>query len=278
MKKIIRYLTLIIGSLIIALTFNILIIPNNLLSFGIDGIGALLYYVTGLSPSINILVINTIIILISSLFLKREHIEEYLLSSISIPIMIYITNIFTSNISFALPETVLTLIVSGFLTGYGYALLYKNGFKSGTSFLFEELISNLFKLPSKYYSLIIDILLIISMIFIFDYKIAFYSLFVILISRYLITKARFNINDSKMFYVITTKEDEVKDYIINDLGYELTELAVKGGFTKKDKSILLSVVSENDYYRLKTGITNIDPKAFIVITNTYDVINRKAIQ
>ncbi|MCR4581792.1 MAG: YitT family protein, partial [Bacilli bacterium] len=88
--------------------------------------------------------------------------------------------------------------------------------------------------------------------------------------------ARYNINDSKMFYVITSKEKEVKDYIIHTLGYELTELDVKGGFSKQKKSIILSVISAKDYYRLRAGIINIDSKAFVAITDTYDVINRKA--
>jgi len=87
---------------------------------------------------------------------------------------------------------------------------------------------------------------------------------------------RFGINDSKMFYVITSKDKEVKNYIMHDLKYELTVLDVKGGFTKKKNQILLSVISTNDYYKLKEGIKIIDPNAFIAITDTYDVVNRKS--
>ena len=79
-----------------------------------------------------------------------------------------------------------------------------------------------------------------------------------------------------MFYVITSKEKEVKHFIMSTLGYELTELDVKGGFTQQRRSILLSVISAKDYYKLKSGIMKIDHKAFIAITDTYDVINRKA--
>jgi uncharacterized membrane-anchored protein YitT (DUF2179 family) len=92
----------------------------------------------------------------------------------------------------------------------------------------------------------------------------------------MINKARYNIKDSKMFYVITSKEKEVKHFIMSTLGYELTELDVKGGFTNEKKSILLSVISSKDYFRLKSGIMDIDNKAFVAITDTYDVINRKA--
>ena len=108
-----------------------------------------------------------------------------------------------------------------------------------------------------------------------NFEIAIYSLFIMAIVRFIVNKARYNINDSKMFYVITDKEKDIKDYIIRTLGYELTELGVKGGYSKKKRSILLSVISAKDYYRLKTGIMSIDKDAFVAITDTYDVINRK---
>jgi uncharacterized membrane-anchored protein YitT (DUF2179 family) len=91
----------------------------------------------------------------------------------------------------------------------------------------------------------------------------------------MITKARFGINDSKMFFIITSKEKEVKNFIMHDLKYEFTVLDSKGGFTKKDNQILFTVISTSDYYRLKEGIKAIDEKAFIAITDTYDVVSRR---
>ena len=92
----------------------------------------------------------------------------------------------------------------------------------------------------------------------------------------MITKARFGISDSKMFFIITSREKEVKNFIMHDLKYELTVLDVKGGFTKRQNQIIMTVISTNDYYQLKEGIKIIDPKAFIAITDTYDVVNRRS--
>ena len=98
---------------------------------------------------------------------------------------------------------------------------------------------------------------------------------IIFISKYMITKTRFGINDSKMFYIITNKASDVKQYIIHDLKYELTVLDVKGGFSKKKNQIFLTIIDTKDYYKLKEGIRIIDPNAFIAISDTYDVVNRK---
>ena len=63
---------------------------------------------------------------------------------------------------------------------------------------------------------------------------------------------------------------------VKDLKSELSVLDVKGGFSKKKNQILLTVISTGDYYKLKEGIKIIDDKAFIAITDTYDVVNRKS--
>lgn len=276
MKNIIRYGNLILGCLIVAICINFLIIPNNLIPFGTEGISLLIYYLDGVSVGINLLIINVICLLISSLILKKEIVKVYLLPSILIPLFTIVTGPLTNYFSIEFPELMLVLLVSGFVMGTGYSIIYKQGFSVGVTYLIEETIGKITRFHSKFYSWIIDIILLIMTAIIYNYQLALYSLVVIFISKYMVTKARFGINDSKMFYIITSKEKEVKHFIIHDLKSELSVLDVKGGFSKKKNQILLTVISTGDYYKLKEGIKIIDDKAFIAITDTYDVVNRKS--
>ncbi len=275
MKSIIRYGILIISCLLIAIGTNLLIIPNEFLSFGINGLSILIYYVNNVPPAINIFLINMIIIILASLVLNRETIKTYLLPAILIPLFIFLTADMAQYIHIALEEKIMVAIIAGAIGGYGYSLIYKQGFSGGTIFLLEELIGKRLHFHSKIYSWIIDIVILALAFVILGPSNMLYSAIIIVISKYMITKARFGISDSKMFYIITSKEKEVRDYIIHDLKYELTVLDSKGGFSKKKSHILLTVISTSDYYRLKEGIKLIDDKAFIAITDTYDVVNRK---
>jgi uncharacterized membrane-anchored protein YitT (DUF2179 family) len=170
----------------------------------------------------------------------------------------------------------LVVLVASFLTGYGYSIIYKQGYSAGTVFLIDEVLGNLTRFHSKMYSWVVDICLLIVSLRLFGYESTLYSLVIIFITKYMITKVRFGINDSKMFYIITDKDKEIKNFIIHDLKCELTVLDVKGGFTKKQNQILLTCIRSTDYFKLKEGIKVIDPKAFIAITETYDVLNRKS--
>ena len=87
-------------------------------------------------------------------------------------------------------------------------------------------------------------------------------------------RASIGINTSKVFYIITKKEKIVKQYIMDELGYDLTEFEVKGGFSKEKNKILMCVIPTRNYYKLREGIKVIDKDAFISITDSYEVINQ----
>ena len=268
-----KYVKLILGSLIIALTFNFLLVPYNFISFGMEGLATVFGEVINIPVAFIILILNVIIIMVS-LLINPENSYKYLIPSLLIPIFMFTKSFI--NITIVLPEKVLVMVLSAIFIGVGYTLIYQSGYKGNTIFLLEEDIGDYTKIHTQVYSCIVDVLVILLFMFQHNFELAIYSLFIMVIVRIIVNKARYNINDSKMFYVITSKEKEIKDYIIRTLGYELTELNVKGGFSKKKKSILLSVIAEKDYYKLKTGIVKIDEHAFVAITDTYDVINRKA--
>ena len=276
MKRIVSVVNLLIGCLIIALSINLILIPNEMITFGIDGIGCLLKYITDINPAFNMLLINLMVVLVASIFLDKNVLKVYLLPSILIPLFVFITTPIVDYVSVALPEKMLVVLVASFLSGYGYSLIYKRGYSAGTVFLIDEVLGNLTRFHSKMYSWTIDICLLIVSFRIFGYESTLYSLVIIFITKYMITKVRFGINDSKMFYIITDNDKEIKNFIIHDLKCELTVLDVKGGFTKKQNQILLTCIRSTDYFKLKEGIKVIDPKAFIAITETYDVLNRKS--
>ena len=86
-----------------------------------------------------------------------------------------------------------------------------------------------------------------------------------------ISRIKIGISKNKAFYITTSKEEQVKEYLINKLHHTVTIFDVKGGFLQKKRRVLLAVVPTRDYFRLKEGIKEIDPKAFFVVTDAYEV-------
>ena len=276
-KGIFRVLFMLLGSLLIGLCINLFLIPYGLVMFGTNGIALEAFYGAGTEPALNILILNLILLFFAALFMKDSKIRSYILSSLAVPFFVYATRDITSIIHIGIEDKLVIVLAAGFFLGFAYSMLFKHGYAGGTVFLFEETLGHITHIHSKYYSWLIDAITIVAVGLTLGFMNAVYSFILIVFSKELILRTRFGINDSKMFYVITSKEKEVKDLILRNIKSDLSLLDVKGGFTKKANKIIITVINTSDYYRLKEGIKAIDPKAFIVITDTYDVINRKTL-
>ena len=277
MDRFIRIFSIVLGCIIISFGLNYFVLPNQLVIIGSDGLACLFSYIFTSNVYINMFILNVIILLFSLIFIDKQTIKLYIVPAVLIPIISYLTSFISKSYPIQLPEMMVSILVASFLIGIGYSFIFKAGYKASVIFIVEDIFSSLTNIHSKSYSFVIDIFNVILTVIFISLNVGLYSLIMIIIIRYLITKAEFGINDYKMFYVITDKEKEVRDYIVNDLHYKLTTLDVTGGYSKKSSKILLSVISSNDYFRLKEGIKLIDNHAFIAIVDTYDCINRKIV-
>ena len=82
-------------------------------------------------------------------------------------------------------------------------------------------------------------------------------------------------SNNKAFYIITEKEKEVKEYIIENLKHSVTTFDVKGGLLESKRKVILTVVPSREYYRLTEGIKKIDKNAFFTVTDSYQVEGAK---
>ena len=98
-----------------------------------------------------------------------------------------------------------------------------------------------------------------------------YSIITLYVISFMSDRVILGVSDSKEFYIVTEEEKKIKEYIIKYLNHGVTEIKAKGGYTNDNQSILMCVLPTKDYYRLKEGINTIDPHAFFVVTDAYEV-------
>ena len=99
-----------------------------------------------------------------------------------------------------------------------------------------------------------------------------YAIIVLYIISILTDKVLLGISSSKAFYIITSKPNEISDYVINELSHSVTVIDAKGGYSKQKNPILFTVVPTKEYYKLKAGINEIDKNAFFTAVDAYEVL------
>lgn len=273
MNEIKKYTKIIISCILISLGLNIFIVPAKLVASETIGLTSIFSYSYGFNIAALLLIINIWTLWLIYMIYDKDKLYEYLLPTLLLPLCIYLTSFININIVNNVEE-LLVAISGAFIMGLGYSIMYKEGYKTGAIYILEDMYNDFSKKNTRIISRGLDVILILISIKAYSLEQALYSIIVIIIIRYMTTKARIGISDTKAFYIITLKEKEIKKYIMEELHFDLTAFDAEGGFSKKKNRVIMTVIPTKDYFKVKEGIHLIDEKAFISITDNYEVMNK----
>ncbi len=273
MKNFQKYAKIVLGCFLIAVVLNVFFKNNDLIPCGLFGFAILYNEKTGMDLSLILILANVFFYLFGLLILDKKKMRGCIIPFTIIPLFIFMTKDFGKIIDFGNADKLLIALFGGVLMGIGFKFIYKETRYASGSDILTTIAKSITKTSKYTVNYIIDIIWIIFAGYLLGIENAMYTVISILIMETLAHRANLGISDSKVFYIITKKDKEVRSYIIDELHYELTIFDVKGGFLKTKNKILMSVIPTKDYYKLKEGIKLIDPKAFISITDSYEVIN-----
>ena len=269
--KIKELIEFIIGCFLVALAFNLFMSPNNLVAGGVSGFSLILKHFFGLNPSTIISIANILLIILSFLVLGKEKTKATILGSILFPVFVSLTEHLSTYISFKESEMILIAVFGGALQGIGAGLIFRAGYSTGGTDILNMIISKVFKMSLGNSMFFTDGIIIVIGAFVFGFNHLMYSLIILYLISTLTDKVVLGISDSKAFYIITSKEKEVKDFVINELKHGVTEFKAQGGYNSENQTVLMSVVPTREYYKLKEGIHLIDKNAFFVAMDSYEV-------
>ena len=262
----------VIGCLISSLSYNLFYVPNNFVGGGLGGFGIVLNHFFDFDPKMVILIGNFIFIMISIYCLGFRKSLLSIIGATTSTLFVYLTADFPEMINFSFDNVLLYVLAAGVVGGFGEALVYKAGFNTGGTSIIALIIQHYRKKPLG--TLIRNISFIIIFLggLAFGYTSVMYSLIITFISTYMVDKMLIGISASKTFFIQTSKQEEVKDFIIKIIESGVTEFDSHGAYSHKKKKILMCVVPTERYTLLKSAITEIDPEAFIVVSDCYEVL------
>lgn len=268
MKRLIQF---IIGCFIVSLAYNIFIAPNDLVPGGVGGIAIVLNNLFDLENSTTIFILDIILLIISYFLLGKDKTKASILGSILFPIFVKLTEYVNVWLRIDTSQILLSAIFGGILYGFGAGLVFKAGFTTGGTDIINQIISKYCKISLGKSMLFSDGLIVLSSGIFFGINSMMYSIVILYIISLISDRVVLGISDSKVFFIVTEKDEEVRQYIIKYLGHGVTIFKAKGGFKKSTENVLMAVLPTKDYFRLKEGINEIDKDAFFIVTDTYEV-------
>lgn len=266
-----RTITFLLGLLIVSLSYNIFLAPNNLVPGGVTGLAIIINNFIPIDSSLIILFFNILLLILSYFTLGKEKTKATILGALLLPVFISLTKNVTDLFYIDTSQLLLSSVFGGALFGFGAGLVFKTGFSTGGTDIVNLIVSKYFKIGIGTSMLLTDGLIVLGSSFAFGMTRLMYSIVILYIISIMSDRVILGISDSKAFYIITDKDDEVKEYILNSLNHGVTIFKAKGGFKKENRNVLMCVLPTKEYYRLRTGISEIDKDAFFVVTDAYEV-------
>lgn len=268
--RIVRLAQFLIGVTIVAITFNLLILPSKIV-YGMNGVGVMSNSLYGIDPSLVIFIGSSILLILSYFTLGKKQTINSILGTLSVPILIKLTENINHYIVIDQDESLLIVLMGAVLTGFGLGLVFKSGFSTGGTDILNQIVSKYFKMSLGNAMFFTDGLIIICGIFVFGWTNFMYSILSLYIISIMTDKVVLGISNSKAFYIITDHETDVKRFITQYLNHGVTVFDVRGGYTGNNKKMIMCIIPTKEYYLFKEGIINIDPNAFFVVTDSYEV-------
>lgn len=257
------------GLILFSIAFNFFLLPNNLVFGGVSGLSII--FKDWFDPSMFIFIVSSFLLIFSFIFLGKEKTMGSILGSLLLPVFLKVTELLTVYISFDEIDVLLSAIFGGVIAGTGLGLVYKAGFTTGGTDIINQILHKYLKVTIGNAMLITDGIIVCSSVFVFGLVNFMYAIVVLYIISIMTDRVILGISKSKAFYIVTDKHNEVKNYIINDMGHGATLFSAKGGFSKENQKVIFCVIPTSEYFKLKDGIAAIDKKAFFVATDAYEV-------
>lgn len=244
---------------------------NNLAEGGFTGIALIIYQKTGFNPSYTNLILNIPLFYIGWKILGRVAFYYTMIGTLGLSFWLWIFGRYQLEIPLG-NDLMLVSLFAGVFIGVGLGIIFRYGGTTGGVDILARLVNRFFGMPMGRMMFTFDaVVIILSIITYLNYRQAMYTLVVVYLGSRVIDFIQEGAYSARGVWIISEKNNEIAKKIV-EMDRGVTVLNGYGFFTKEKREVLYCVVSKNELFRLKSAITEIDPHAFVSVSEVNDVL------
>jgi uncharacterized membrane-anchored protein YitT (DUF2179 family) len=271
-----EYVLITIGVLLVVFGVYFFKFPNNFSIGGVTGMAILLSktFDGSISSGTIVLIINAILLAISYLVLGKSFGNRTAYGSLLLSLSLWLLEIIAPMEAPFTKEPILELAFAVILPAVGSAILFNIGASTGGTDIIAMLLKKYSNIDIGRALLMTDFLLTAASFLVFGIETGLLSILGLFLRSTLVDTVIENMNLNKYFTIICENPKPICDYIMKNVHRSATIFEAKGAFSERDKKIILTVMNRSQAVNLRKFIRYADPEAFILITNTSEIIGR----
>lgn len=273
-KLFVEYSMITMSMIIMVIGVHFFKFPNHFSFGGVTGFSPVFSRLTGWSASSFTFVVNNLLLVLGFIFLGKD---------VGIK-TVYATCIMSFGLSFLekvcpmtapmTNEPLLELVFAIFLPAVGSAVLFNIGASSGGTDIIAMILKAHSSMNIGTALLVVDLTSVALSFVVFGPTTGLFSSLGLLAKSLVIDGVIENINECKCFNIICDDPDPICEFIIRELHRGATVYEAKGAFSHHTKTIILTTMKRGQAMRLRSFIKEIEPSAFILISNSSEIIGK----
>jgi len=274
MKKLKEYGIITVSTLVMVVGIYFFKFPNNFSFGGVTGMAVVLAELLPMTPATINFVINMALLALGFLFLGRECGIKTVYVSV---LMSGALSLLEKVCPLAVPLTdqpVLELIFAIFLPAAGSAILFNIGCSGGGTDIIAMIFQKHTSLSIGRVLFLVDLLVTVAACLTFDIQTGLFSFCGLMAKTLVIDGVIESINQCKYFTVVCDEAEPICQFIIHELNRSATVMEAKGAFSHHEKKVVLTAMWPSQALRLRNYIKQVEPHAFLMISNTSEIIGK----
>lgn len=171
-------------------------------------------------------------------------------------------------------EPLLELVYAILFFGVGGAMIFNCGASSGGTDIIALILKKYTKLNVGMALMIIDMIVVLVSFYTFDVDKGLFSVLGLFTKSFLLDGVIESISKTKYITIITTKPEEIGDYILKTVNHSFTAYDAEGGYSHEKRKILVTVCKRGEALKLKAKVKLIDPDSFVILTDANEILGK----
>ena len=260
-----------LGSALCSVAINGILIPQQFYGAGFTGVALIIHY---LVPSLPVPVLyfflNVPVFCLGWIFAGRR----FFLYSIC-GMLIFTGALVWIHVPLPVHDKLLSAILAGIIVGMGSGIMLRSLGSAGGLDILSVIFLKRFSIRLGTTILAFNSLLLGAGAILFSLEGALYTLIYIFVSSYMVNLVVTGLSQRKAIYIISPQWEEISREIMDKIQRGVTIIKGQGGYTGSDEQILYTVISFRELPQLKQLIRGVDPNAFVVVTDTLEVMGHR---
>lgn len=263
------------GTLLTAVGSYFFKFPNNFSTGGVTGISVVMtHYFPGLSNGTIVSVINIALLIVGLLLLGKGFGFKTFYVTVAFSAMLKILEVIWPLTQPLTDQPFMELLLGVFLPAWGSALLFNIGSSTGGTDIIAMIVKKYFKCHIGRALLIVDFFITLLTFVAFGPETGLFSMVGLFIRSFAVDLFLENMNTYKYFTIITDKPQEIYSYITDVLHRGATVYQAEGLYKHTEKTVIMTAQGKKQALHLQDVIRQKDPHAFVLVTNTSEIIGK----